>query len=175
MKYTINLFPPKEQNVVDKVIYFSFHYLRYILVFTQLVVIGVFLYRFQVDQEIVDLKDILNQKQEIVEVSQPLIKQVEGVDLKIKQASTVLKRQTTFQAMTSYFLNRFPEKLTLTKLKIDDKNIMFEGKTTDADSVRVFYYRLLKEKQFDVIELESLNKVESGYVFNFVLKNFHIK
>ncbi|PJB87766.1 hypothetical protein CO083_05355, partial [Candidatus Roizmanbacteria bacterium CG_4_9_14_0_8_um_filter_34_12] len=64
MKYKINLLLPKEKNWLDKVIYFGLNYLRYILVITQTVIIMVFFYRFKIDQEIVDLKDAVKQKQE---------------------------------------------------------------------------------------------------------------
>ena len=66
MKYKINLLLPKEKNWLDKVIYFGLNYLRYILVITQTVIIMVFFYRFKIDQEIVDLKDAVKQKQEII-------------------------------------------------------------------------------------------------------------
>ena len=91
MRYTINLFSPKDKSLEDKVLYFAFNYLRCILVITQLVVIYVFFYHFTVDQQIVDLKDTLNQKQEIVSVVAPLLKQAERVDSRIKNARALAK------------------------------------------------------------------------------------
>jgi len=85
MKYQINLLPKKEKDFVDRGIYFALHYLRYVLVLTQIVVIAVFFYRFQIDQEIIDLKDELTQKQEIVAVSAPLLSEAQVVDVKTKQ------------------------------------------------------------------------------------------
>ena len=65
MKYKINLITRRKEKVVDKVIYFVMNYLRYILVITQIIVIGVFFYRFKIDQEMVDLQEAVQQKKEI--------------------------------------------------------------------------------------------------------------
>ena len=78
MKYQINLLQEKEKDISGKIIYFALHYLRYILVVTQIVVIAVFFYRFKIDQEVIDLRDELKQKQEIVQVSSPLLKRSSG-------------------------------------------------------------------------------------------------
>ncbi|MFZ2026464.1 MAG: hypothetical protein WAV30_04220, partial [Microgenomates group bacterium] len=96
MKYKINLLPEKEKDLLDKSIYFVLHYLRYVLVITQIVVISVFFYRFKIDQEIIDLKDELQQKQEIVAVSEPLLKEAEIVDIKTKQTREILVDQARF-------------------------------------------------------------------------------
>lgn len=172
MKYKINLFPQKNINVVDRLIYFSFHYLRYILVITQLIVIGVFFYRFKVDQEIVDLKDSLNQKQEIVMVSQPLLDEVKRVDLKVTNIKSLLAEQSTTQKMFEYFLNNFPQKFTLTKLSLDPKTINFEGITSDPTIVKVYFDRMRNEHKFVSVDLKKLAKTDNGYTFTFTLSNF---
>ena len=172
MRYSINLFPPKEKSLIDKAIYFAFHYLRYILVFTQLVVIYVFFFRFSVDQQIVDLKDTLNQKQEIVSVVSPLLKQADKVSKKITFVSRILQRQENVEGSTEYILSRFPEKLTLTKMVLTDTGVDFEGFTDDVEAVRLFYNKLKAEKQFKTIDLNNVSKIESGYKFSFRLRNF---
>jgi len=108
MKYKINLLPEKERDFLDKGIYFVVHYLRYVLVITQIVVISVFFYRFKIDQEIIDLKDELQQKQEIVAVSGSLLKEAEIVDLKTKQIREILVNQALFAEPFTYFLDTFP-------------------------------------------------------------------
>lgn len=173
MRYQINLFPPKELNFVDKVIYFSFNYLRYILVITQLVVISVFFYRFKIDQEIVDLKDSLKQKEEIVLVSNSLLRDVRSIDVKVKQTATVLSQQTELQDMMNYFLSRFPADLNLTKLTVGGGTIKFEGYTLRPDLVRVFYNQMKQDKRFKLVSLDALRKNESvGFQFIFTLGNY---
>jgi len=68
MRHRINLLEKKEQSLLDRLTFFGLNYLRYIIVITQLVVIGVFFYRFQIDQRIIDLKEGVEQKKEIVNI-----------------------------------------------------------------------------------------------------------
>ncbi|QQG44725.1 MAG: hypothetical protein HYW86_02305 [Candidatus Roizmanbacteria bacterium] len=172
MKYKINLFPAKEENLIDKIIYFSFHYLRYILVITQIIVIAVFFYRFKIDQEIVDLKDALMQKQEIITVSLPLIKEISAIEKKTTQINEIMMKQNKLELSLKYLLSVFPEKLFLQKLTIDyDGNYNLVGWTTDPNILRIFYNRLQKDKRFERITLKNIIKEVDGYSYSFTLKN----
>jgi Tfp pilus assembly protein PilN len=172
LNYTINLFPAKEQSLADKIVYFAFHYLRYILVATQLVVIMVFFYRFQIDQQIIDLKDSIKQKQEIVTISSSLLNEMKTVDTKIKHIETIVGSQVNYQSMFTYFLSLIPEEFTLTRVQLTGGNIEFEGISTNAEAIRVFNQRLLNDKRFKKVEMTNLKKNESGFAFSFVLQSF---
>ncbi len=172
MKYKINLFPPKRRNMVDDAVYFSFHYLRYILVITQIIVIGVFFYRFKIDQEIVDLKDALSQKQEIVAISEPLIKEVRAVEQKVSSVKTIIQEQSRFQEKFQYLLSVFPEKLTLDELRMDKSgNFHLIGTTSDPGIVKIFYERLKKDNKFKTVDLSNLKKDEEGFRFTLLLQS----
>lgn len=172
MRYQINLFPPKEQTIVDKIIYFSFHYLRYILVITQLVIIGVFFYRFKIDQEIVDLKDSLKQKEEIITVSSPLIRDVRLIDTRSTAINAILTEQLGVNNMLTYILSRFPQDLSLNKMDITNTGVKFEGITFQPHTVQLFYNQLKSDKKFGVIKLDTLRKTDLGFQFSFTLTNY---
>lgn len=175
MKYSINLFPGKELNFTDKVVYFMFHYLRYILVITQFVVICVFFYRFKVDQEIVDLKDTINQKVEIVKSTNALLKEVEMINKQVQSVNTVLNKQTLFQEMYAYFYASLPTALTLTSTKFTATSIDCLGITPNVESVRLLYEKLKKENRFQKVELKNVNKSSQGYTFSLQLTGYSSK
>lgn len=175
MKNRINLLLPKEQVLADKIIYFALNYLKYILVITQIFVIGVFFYRFKVDQQIVDLKDGLTQKQEIVAVSQPLINEAKSTDRKIKVAREIMQKQENLKEMTSYLLSRFPDNVILDDLKIGLNEINFRGVSNNAAILQVFRNRLQKEARFKIVDLKNIKKTTLGYTFNFTLSDFITK
>ena len=87
---------------MDKVFYFALNYLRYIIVITQLVVIAVFFYRFQIDQKIIDLKEAVDQKKEIVNIVLPLLKEAERIDKKTTEIDKIINNQNSFSSMISY-------------------------------------------------------------------------
>ena len=138
MKYKINLITQRKEKQIDRLIYFMLHYLRYILVITQIVVIGVFFYRFKVDQEMVDLQEALDQKKEIIQVSQPLIKEAKREAFKLDQARSIITRQLTLIESLDYLLSLFPENLFLTKLKVaKDIELTLQIKITNRTKVAI--------------------------------------
>src|SRR3989344_8661356 len=99
MKYKINLIPKKEETLGERFLYFASHYLRYIIVITQLVVIGVFFYRFQVDQRVIDLKEAVGQKKEIIEIVLPLLTEATRIDQKQNEIKNIINNQEKFKTL----------------------------------------------------------------------------
>jgi Tfp pilus assembly protein PilN len=174
MKYKINLLPEKERAFLDKSIYFVLHYLRYVLVITQIVVISVFFYRFKIDQEIIDLKDELQQKQEIVAVSDPLLREAEIVDLKTKQIREILVNQALFAESFTYFLDTFPFRLTIRRLDIQGGTYKFESSTTDPETIRAYLARLKQDSRFKLITLGSIKRNGTEFLVPFTLADFQL-
>ncbi|MEI6532286.1 MAG: PilN domain-containing protein [Candidatus Roizmanbacteria bacterium] len=172
MKYHINLFPENNTSLVDKIIYFSYSYLRYILVVTQMVVIYVFIFRFSIDQQIIDSKDTLSQKQEIVSVVGPLLKEVATVETKVKNIKEIITQQQYQRYMIDYVVSVFPSSLTLSSMNISKTAVTFEGFTNDVDMVKKFHSKLLKDKRFTSIQLVRLVKTEQYFQFMFKLSTF---
>jgi len=174
MKYKINLLPEKKRDFLDKGIYFVLHYLRYVLVVTQIVVISVFFYRFKIDQEMIDLKDELQQKQEIVAVSDPLLKQAETIDIKTKQIREVLVNQAILSESFNYFLDTFPLNLTIKRLDIRDGIYKFDATTTNPEIVRSYLAKIKQDKRFKEITLGSIKRNGVEFFVPFVLSGFQL-
>src|SRR3989344_9516047 len=172
MKYKINLITRRKEKTVDRIIYFVMNYLRYILVITQIIVIGVFFYRFKIDQEMVDLQETVLQKKEIIQVSQPLIKEAKRSAFKLDQADLVINKQDTFITAIDYILSLFPESLFLTKVKVVKDTISLVGYTEDPQSIDNFLGRLKKEAKFKKVELKNIKKGEQGLEFTMEFSNY---
>lgn len=172
MKYQINLFPPRNKNIADRAVYFSFNYLRYILVLTQMVVILVFFYRFQVDQEIVDLRESVVQKGEIISVSEPLLKDIAALERRSSAASDIVLEQGTFQKVYQYFFRTFPSELFLTQLNFTDTGVHMEGYSQNIQIIRAYIARLQDEKRFTAVQLEYVKRQDFQYLFALHLQGF---
>ncbi len=172
MKYQINLLQEKEKDLSGKIIYFALHYLRYILVLTQIVVIAVFFYRFKIDQEVIDLRDELQQKEEIVAVSNPLLQEAAGVDVRTREIKDILVRQESFQKMYSYFLSVFPDGMSIKRLAIGQDSIEFEGATTDPAIIKKFLAKLNNDKAFKTVDLGSIRREEDSFHCPFKLTGY---
>jgi Tfp pilus assembly protein PilN len=172
MKYQINLLPKREQTSIDKITYFALHYLRYILVITQLVAIGVFFYRFKVDQDIVDLKDTLTQKKAIVDNTQELLKSVKDIDTKIKNVKGLYTKQDHIEKEYLYVIAKVPPDIKVQTVSVDPDGIKFSGEALAIETVRLFYEQIREEKLFKLVNLSNINKSETGFTFDLTLSGF---
>jgi len=172
MSYKINLMPKKDAPLVDRIMYFALNYLRYIIVITQLVVIGVFFYRFQVDQKIIDLKESVEQKKEIVNIVLPLLNEAARIDSKNKEITRIIQGQEQYKEMMAYLTSVFPETAKLSSLEIKSDSIKINGLSTDPRHLQAFYNLLKKDKKFTNIEFQSIKKVDTSYEFIIALNNY---
>lgn len=172
MNYRINLLPDKEGTLLERAMYFSLNYLRYIIVITQLVVVGVFFYRFQIDQRIIDLKESVDQKKEIIEIVLPLLTEASQIDQKTKEIKTILNKQELYDSMLEYLLSVFPETITLTNMETTGDSMKISGNAFDAKHLQAFISVLKKDGRFTSVEFQNIKKTESGYVFLMLLDKF---
>lgn len=172
MKYKINLLEKKSVGILDKLTFFGLNYLRYIIVITQLVVIGVFFYRFQIDQRIIDLKEGVEQKKEIVKIVLPLLNEVLKIDKKTSVISETILKQKKFSEMVDYFMASFPETIILTDMEIKGESIKITGDAGNAQHLQAFFTLLKEEKKFKMVNLLNIEKTETGYNFILFLDKF---
>lgn len=175
MKYAINLFPQKEQDAVDKIVYFAFHYLRYILVVTQFVVICVFFFRFKVDQEIVDLRDSLTQKKQIVEATETMLEEVAYLEEKTSEMNIILSDQENYFTLVNYFIESLPLGLNLTSITIRDTAIECAGFSENPAIIQGYYQKLQAEGRFETVELANVQKTATGFSFTLKLVDFKMQ
>lgn len=172
MKYKINLVTLKKETLADRFIYFALNYLRYILVITQIVVIVVFFIKFKVDQDIIDLKEAVGQKQEIIFVSRPLTEEAKRISQKLNEIHTLLSGQEVLATAFDYLLSIFPSDLFLDTLSIEGTTIKLIGRSTNPNTIKAFLTRLQKEGHFKTVNLSSIRKVEGELHFTFELDEF---
>ncbi len=172
MKYLINLLPEKDRDATDKIIYFAFHYLRYILVITQFVAICVFFFRFKVDQQIVDERDALTQKRAIVDATQMLLDEVKILDTKVTDVKTLLTKQDKTKSMYTYVLDSIPPEIYINKFNAKDLVIDIEGFSANIEVVQQLFERMKNESHFQTVKLTSVDKRENGYMFRLTLTKY---
>lgn len=172
MRHRINLLEKKEQSLLDRLTFFGLNYLRYIIVITQLVVIGVFFYRFQIDQRIIDLKEGVEQKKEIVKIVLPLLNEAAKIDQKTLIINEAIQKQKKFSEMFEYFLTTFPETIVLTSMEVKSESITITGDAANAQHLQAFYALLKRDSKFKAVSLKNIKKTETGYNFELFLDKF---
>lgn len=165
-KVNINLLTKKEEKLVNKVVYFGLHYLRYIIVITQIIVIGVFFYRFKIDQEIIDLKEKVQQKKEIFKITQPLLDEAQLINKESTFIQDVLAKQSNFNEDTQYIFNNIPSEMILNNVSVDEKAIVIEGISQSSNRIKQLTEILQKSNKFKEVQISKIDKSETGYQFS---------
>lgn len=167
-QYRINLLQRKRKptTLIDKLIFFALHYLRYIIIITQIIVIGVFFYRFTIDQQVIDLKESVNQKQEIIRIALPIVQEAKAFEAKTTVIKKILDQQKQFSVHFDYIVSIIPESIIVKKLNLTAEGIALEGNATEINSVRALYERVKKDKKFKNVSLEKVTKDESLFTFS---------
>ncbi len=165
MKYGINLIGERKRDFFDNLLYFFLNYIRYILVITQLVVIGVLFYRFSIDQSIIDLKETVDQKKEIVKTVTPLITEIKRVDSQVTEIKTIIAQQDSQQKLLANILSQFPASANLSQLKLESNKVTLLGSASNPKDIQLFYNTLKKGGKVASVNFSNIKKAEVGYLF----------
>lgn len=165
----INLLKKKELKLSEKLVFFSLHYLRYIIIITQMCVIMVFFYRFYIDQQIIDLKESIAQQEEIVKVTVSMVEEAQAIDIKSDEIKKLIKDQDKFEESLNYTLSVIPSKIIIGKFEQSKENIMLSGISTDYGTIRILYERLKKDNKFKKIIISEISKRFNEYEFSILI------
>lgn len=155
----INLLPkdPFFETAVGRVVHWALSAGRYIVIFTELVVILSFAARFTLDRQVTDLNRALLQKRTVIEsygdleqnvrIAQERIQEYQRFD----QSSNILDNFEHLSEVT-------PEGIRLSELAVRDQSITARGTTNSQATFNLFVTNLqLSPHFFDI----TINRVET--------------
>ncbi|MDP3974625.1 MAG: hypothetical protein Q8P65_01400 [bacterium] len=174
MKYKINLIGHNnnKKGVINNLNYFFFNYFRYILVLTQLVVISVLFFRFSIDQSIIDLKESINQQEEVLKAVKPIIDETQRVDLKLKESKKIIETQDLFLYQLTYLIPKFPETIFLNTLSLTKDTAQMQGRILNPNHLQSYFNKIKSEKKYAEVTLGQIDRDDDGYTFTMSLKGF---
>ena len=175
MKYQINLIYSKKEEQTKKIFYFIYHYLRYILVITQIIIIFVFFNKIKYDQEIIDYQETISQQKEIINIAKPLTKEYLLIKKKVDKIEFLTHQQELIIDQITYLLSIFPKGIILSNMKYKEGSLIIIGNTNDPLLIKAFYFKLKKDNIFQNVVLKNIEKKAFNYSFNMILSDFKEK
>jgi hypothetical protein len=176
-KIRINLLAQKEADFPKKFSYFLYHYLRYVIVITAIVVICVFFYRYTIDQKVIDLKEKVYSMEAIMKATQSQVTRFEAVAQKTKEIAVRIEDQKAFADNVNYVLSIVPQKIILKEFQFINRTIIMNGISSDYATIKVFHSRLQKEVKFNDVNIKfksaSIDKIAKtvlGFEFTISIK-----
>jgi len=148
----ISLLPDADNpnSVGEKIIYWISNILRYIMVFTELIIIIAFLSRFKLDQRNTDLSDRLRNQKYILETTANFEKEYRSLQQKLELIKTLYKEQPNYYDKIISIVNNTPSDIIYNTLNVTNK----DSKITV--NLSVFAYQ--EEAIIDFINQLSLNQ-----------------
>lgn len=156
----INLVPqdPFFETPLGKALKWALSVGRYLVIFTELVVILSFASRFSLDRQVTDLNEALNQKQTIIESYGELEAQVKETQAKIDQYGQV-EQQSNIAEIFPKLSRITPQDIRLDQLSIKLDSVSLAGTAFSNNSLNIFITNLQLSPDFFNV---SVDKIETG-------------
>ncbi len=158
--FTINLAPkdPFFDTAAGKILRWALTVGRYIVIFTEIVVIFSFATRFSLDRQVTDLNDSIHQKESIINSFGDLEAQVRLAQNKIDQYQQVAQ-QTNLSDIFPVLSRITPSDVKLEQLSIRPDGINLSGTTLSQSSFNILINNLQLTPEFINV---SVDKIETN-------------
>lgn len=173
-KKEINLFPKEswETGIWGQIIFWVLTVGRYVMVFTELIVISAFLLRFGLDTRLTNLNEQLKQKQAIISSYGDLevkFKHLQDQLDKVKTADEAIKIDEALDHISQIT----PLDATYKSITINQDGVALQGKVLSEVGLATLLTRAQSSKQFSDVNLENVNsstEKEQAIIFRMSLK-----
>lgn len=174
IKYKINLLPqdPFFKTSLGRTMSWSINVGRYIVIFTQIIVIISFASRFALDRQITDLNKSIHQKQLIIESQSQFENEFRLAQAKIKSYQEI-NQQSNLVEVFPLLQKIVPQDFRLNNLKIQSGVVSGEGLALSNNALNLFISNLqLSPNFYDIVvnKIETTEEQTMGFAVNFNVK-----
>lgn len=170
----INFLPrdPFYETPIGKVSLWALRVGRYIIIFTEIVVIISFVSRFKLDRDLTDLNSSIAQKTTVVQSFEDTEKQMRLIQKKSEESTKLLALNDNLAAF-NLLVAKIPSDIRLTRIGYTPDALQINGIAQNSTGFAVFLSSLQREstfKEISIDEIASGNKRDPGVAFALRLK-----
>ena len=167
----INLLPKNdfETSSAGRFVKWAISIGRWIVVFTELIVICAFLSRFNFDTELANLFDSIRQDKAIVDSALGFEDNFRQTQDKIKILKNILAEEKRPSDTIAEISRLMPLDVTLTVISLDKTTVQLSGYSLSEQGINVFVNGLTKNLKFSQVNLSSVGQKENSSEINFTL------
>ena len=177
-KITINLLPEDDYLLgsIGKIIRWAVSVGRYLVIFTEIIVIISFASRFGLDRKVTDLNQEINKKVAIIESYAGLEAEFRSAQDKLTQYSQ-LEKQRNLTEVFEQISTVTPTDVTVTQLLVKQDSIYISGSTLSQTSFNHLINNLQLSPFFSDVRIDSVENTDdtSGYEFKLQAKSQNAK
>lgn len=139
-------------------------YGRYIIIITQIIVLSVFFLRFKIDRDHTDLKELVTQKQAIIESLSDLEGEIRSIQGRLTYISTISPDQDSLIKVIRFIQQKTPVDIIFTNLSISTEKISFQANSENLLSFSFMLNQFQRDKKFSEVSLLDFKRMEKGRI-----------
>jgi len=158
-KKDINLLPKDkwEEGVVGKLLHWALNIGRYVVVFTELIVISAFLFRFGLDRKLTDLNEEMKQKQGVVQSYGDLEEKFKRLQLQLKIVKETKDNTIDVGLILTNISKITPLDTIYSTIDISEEKISLEGQTFSEVGLATLLAKAQTSEIFTGVVLENVS------------------
>lgn len=153
---SINLLRPRSV-LIDQIVNWALNIGRLLVIVTEIVAFSMFVYRFALDRQILDLKDKIEQERQIVNVFKEREDTFRQLQTKLDLTGNLITGQQKQQNVLKTITTTVPSDSSLSSVSVasDSANILIGS--PNISSLRNYVEALKKDKQFESVTISLVD------------------
>lgn len=131
---------------------------RWIVIFTELIVILAFLSRFKLDRDLTDLYEKIEQKQAYIESARSFEEEFRFIQKKVQVIKALKENQLNSESIILQLASLLPDDVYLENLSLEPGKMQLDAHALNEEGLRIFLNNLLASDSFSQIDLSTTTK-----------------
>jgi len=155
----INLLPKEkwEKGTLGRILKWVLNVGRYVVVFTELIVISAFLFRFGLDRKLTDLNEEVRQKTAVIDSYGDLEKKFRKLQLQIATVKKSQEESLNPDLVLTNLSQITPLDTIYTVVDIDEEEISLQGQTLSEVGLATILAKAQTNEMFSGVSLENVS------------------
>lgn|SRR3989344_2497099 len=136
--YSINLIRSQEPNFIEKFLKWALTAGRFLVILTETVALAMFLYRFNIDSQLIDLHDLIKNKQNIVAQLAGEEKDFRNLQDRLALAKALQNDPQSISRIYTDIFNLEGQNVTISSLLLTDKTVSIDASTNSRSALQDF-------------------------------------
>jgi hypothetical protein len=156
--FSIDLLQKQKGKNIDRVINWSLTIGRVLVIVTEFVALAAFLYRFSLDQQLIDLHTKIKQEQAIVAYFKKNEDTYRNLQNRLSLASSLISTETKREKIFEDVLGFAPQGLTFNTVSLYPDRVQIQADINSVNSLSVFVNAL---RSYPPVANVSIDKIEN--------------
>ena len=160
---SINLAKNRGDNLTDRIIAFALTTGRVLVILTETIALGAFLYRFGLDRQLVDLHDRITQETAIVNLLKKNEATYRNLQTRLSLEKTLMTNLSSSTTIYHDLQTMVPTDMSLANLSFTSKTVHYDGTIPSLVELSNFINRLKSYGAVDSVSLDNIqDKTSEG-------------